>query len=242
MTTTHAEHQQDHGHHEPPEVVDGRQRLAIWLFIGGDVVGLAALSFTYLYLRGTNTGGHWLNVLGYASNGHSSDWFQNQINNNPNFAAPTLQHESPLTAGLTWLITLVVVAAAAVLWAGEGRLKKVATGHKSYATFALVATLAIVAATIFQIIQVRHVPEYFYWKNDAQLFVYTGYGSGILALGISSVIHFIITALLGIGLTIRASRGVITQTKWYQARLVRYFFVWMAVSSVVSSIIMTSFH
>jgi len=113
---------------------------------------------------------------------------------------------------------------------------------KNNATFALVATLAIVAATIFQIIQVRHVPEYFYWKNDAQLFVYTGYGSGILALGISSVIHFIITALLGIGLTIRASRGVITQTKWYQARLVRYFFVWMAVSSVVSSIIMTSFH
>ena len=55
----------EHGHHEPVEVVDRRQRMAVWLFIGGDIVTLSAMLFTYLYLRGTNTGGHWMSMVGY---------------------------------------------------------------------------------------------------------------------------------------------------------------------------------
>jgi heme/copper-type cytochrome/quinol oxidase subunit 3 len=236
----HESHTENHGHHEPPEIVDGRQRLAVWLFIGGDLVGLAALLFTYLYLRGTNTGGHWLSVLGYPSGGHSSDWFQNQINNNANFPAPALQHEGLLSPSLSWLIAAVAVASAAVLWFGEGRLRK-GGGSNGFSTASLVATLGIVAAAILQIIQIRHVPQFFYWKNDAQLFVFTGYGSAMLALGVSAIIHFFVTALLGLGVTIRSSRGVISSQKWFQARLVRFFFVWIAVSTVLATLIETTF-
>jgi heme/copper-type cytochrome/quinol oxidase subunit 3 len=240
MTTTHDTHLESQGHHEPPEVVDGRQRLAVWLFIGGDLVGLGALLFTYLYLRGTNTGSHWLSVTGYLSGGHSSDWFMDQINNNPNFPAPTLLHEATLSATLPWIIAAVVVASAALLWMGESQLRK---GHKSqtFSSWAQLATLGIIAAAVLQVIQIRHVPQYFYSKNDSMLFVYTGYGSAILALGVSAIIHFIITALLGLGVSIRAARGVISSQSWFQARLVRFFFVWMAVSTVIITLVVTTF-
>jgi len=47
-------------------------------------------------------------------------------------------------------------------------------------------------------------------------------------------------AFLGLGLTIRAARGVINGTKWYQARLVRLFWVWVAISAVIGSAVTTT--
>ena len=63
MSSDTIEHEASHGHHEAPEVVEGRQRLGIWLFIVGDVIMLASFLFTYLYLRGTNTQKGWMAYL-----------------------------------------------------------------------------------------------------------------------------------------------------------------------------------
>ena len=63
-------------HHEAPEIVDHRQRLGIWLFIGGDVVTTGALIFTYLYLRAVNTNGSWMSVVGLPANGRSASTLQ----------------------------------------------------------------------------------------------------------------------------------------------------------------------
>ena len=48
------------GHHEPPDVVGGRQRLGVILLILADVAFVFSLVFTYLYLRQLNTEGGWI--------------------------------------------------------------------------------------------------------------------------------------------------------------------------------------
>jgi heme/copper-type cytochrome/quinol oxidase subunit 3 len=47
-------------HHDPPEVVTGRQVLGVWLFIAGDAVIVGSILFTYMYLRGLNTVQQWM--------------------------------------------------------------------------------------------------------------------------------------------------------------------------------------
>ena len=75
MTTTE-QHHHSAPHHEAPEVVHHRQRLGIWIFIAGDVVSMCALLFTYLYLRGTNTGGHWMSIEGVPARGRTMEQIQ----------------------------------------------------------------------------------------------------------------------------------------------------------------------
>ena len=110
-------HGEDGGHFLEPEVVDRGQRLGVWLFIGGDIIIVSALLFTYLYLRGVNTSGHWMSMLGYQ--GHSYAYYQNAAN----LPAPTLIHVKAMSAGFDWLITAVTVVTAGIIWQGERALR-----------------------------------------------------------------------------------------------------------------------
>ena len=230
MTVTHNEHAES-GHHEAPEVVDGRQRLGIWLFIGGDMISLGALLFTYLYLRGVNSGGHWMSIVGMPSKGITSA--------GPDTFTPTTLVEQPMANGLNWLIVLVVVVSAALMWLGEKRLRASVNGRGAFRGYAAAATVTAVVAIVLQVMQVRNVPQYWIQSNDSALFAYTSYGSVVLAFGISAIIHFVLLVLLGAGLYVRAGRNVLSYEKWYQARLVRFFWVWIAVSTIVSAIVVT---
>jgi len=87
------------GHHEAPEVIHHRQRLGIWIFIAGDVVSMCALLFTYLYLRGTNTGGHWMSIEGVPALGRSMESIQAFLEEGGSMITNV---EAPLSAGLAW--------------------------------------------------------------------------------------------------------------------------------------------
>jgi heme/copper-type cytochrome/quinol oxidase subunit 3 len=239
---THSEHDahgaHDEGHHEPPEVVDGRQRMGIWLFIGGDMIGLSALLFTYLYLRGVDTGGHWMSMLGYT--GHPYSYYYNILDvKGGSLPNPTMIHVSTLSAGLNWIVTLLTVISGAIIWAAERGLRATKNA-KSYSSMAAFATAVTVVAIIFAIIQLRHIPQIFVANNDSQVMAYTSYDSAMMAVAGSAVIHLFILAFLGLGLTIRSARGVINGDKWYQARLVRFFWVWVAISAVIGSAVTTT--
>jgi len=223
------------GHHEAPEVVDGRQRMGIWLFIGGDIITMSALLFTYLYLRGVNTGGHWRSMVGYI--GHSYSYYQNATN----LPAPSLVHVSTLSAGLNWSVSAIVVVSAAIIWAAERGLRA-SKNAKSYSTLAAVATIVTVLAIIFSIVQLRHIPQIYVAVNDSQTMSYTAYDSAMMVIIGSGILHLFILAFLGLGLTIRSARGVINGDKWYQARLVRMFWVWVAISAVIGSLVTTTIH
>jgi len=86
----------------------------------------------------------------------------------------------------------------------------------------------------------RAIPEIFVATNDSQGMAYTAYDSAFMALVGSGLIHLVVLAFLGLGLTVRASRGLITGEKWYQARLIRMFWVWIAISSVVVAAVTTT--
>jgi heme/copper-type cytochrome/quinol oxidase subunit 3 len=224
-------------HHEAPEVIDGRQRLGVWLFIGGDIIIVAALLFTYLYLRGVNTSGHWMSLLGYK--GHSYAYYQNVANSNAGLPAPKLIHIGPMKAGLEWVITLVTVVSAAIVWQAE-RALRASKNAKAYSSMAAFATVVTLVAIVLTIIQLRSIPEVFVATNDSQGMAYTAYDSAYLAIAGSGLIHLVILTFLGLGLSIRSSKGVINGDHWFQARLVRMFWVWIAASSVIVAAVTTT--
>src|ERR1700722_9283659 len=225
------------GHFLAPEIIDGQQRLGVWLFIGGDIIIVAALLFTYLYLRGVNTSGHWMSLLGYQ--GHSYAYYQNVANSNAGLPAPKLIHVGPMSAGLEGVIAIGTVFSAGIVWQAE-RALRATKNAKSYSTMAAIATVITLVAIVLTIIQLRHIPEVFVATNDSQGMAYTAYDSVYLALSGSGLFHLLVLTFLGIGLTVRSRKGLIDGERWFQARLVRFFWVWIAVSSVIVAAVTTT--
>jgi heme/copper-type cytochrome/quinol oxidase subunit 3 len=219
-------HDASGGHFIEPEALDRSQRLGVWLFIGGDIIIVSALLFTYLYLRGVDTSGHWMSLLGLQ--GHSYAYYQNASS----LPAPRLIHVKPMSAGFDWLITAVTVVTAGIIWQGE-RALRATKNAKAFSSAAGLATVVTLVAIVLTVIQLRSIPEIFVSTNDSQGMAYTAYDSAYMALVGSGLVHLVILAFLGLGLMIRASRGRITGDRWYQARLIRMFWVWIAISSVI---------
>jgi heme/copper-type cytochrome/quinol oxidase subunit 3 len=211
--------------------------MAIWLFIGGDIITMSALLFTYLYLRGVNTGGHWMSMMGYQ--GHSYAWYENALNSAAGLPSPTLIHVGTLSAGLNWTVTLLTVLSAAIVWAAEKGLRK-SQNAKAFSSLSWVAVLVTIVAIALTIKQLQHIPSVFVAVNDSQTMSYTAYDSTMMVIIGSALIHLFLLAFLGVGLAIRSARGVINGTKWFQARLVRLFWVWVAVSAVIVSAVTTT--
>jgi heme/copper-type cytochrome/quinol oxidase subunit 3 len=234
----HDAHGHDDAHHDSPEKVDGRERLGVWLFIGADVVTVAALLFTYLYLRGVDTSGHWMSMWGYQGSLHTYSYWLNAAGNGT-LKAPTLIHVGTVSAGLQWLVAAVTVVSAGLLWVGEKSLRS-KKNAKSFSATALVAAILPIVGIIFAAVLLKDLPQIFVSVNDSNTMSYTTYDSAMMALLSSTIFHLAILAFLGLGLSIRAARGVISGDRWYQVRLVRFFWVWVAVSSVVATLITTT--
>jgi heme/copper-type cytochrome/quinol oxidase subunit 3 len=226
------------GHHEDPEKVDGRQRLGVWLFIGADVITVAALLFTYLYLRGVDTGNHWMTMLGYPGHLHTYQEWENLLNAGT-LKNPTNVYVGTLSAGLQWLTAALTVVSAAVLWFGEKGLRATKNA-KAFSPVAIVAMVLTLAGVVVCAIQLKDIPQIFVPANDSITMSYTTYDSAMMAIIGSTLGHLILLAFLGLGLAIRSARGVISGDKWYQVRLVRYFWVWVAISAIVTTLITTT--
>ena len=102
------------------------------------------------------------------------------------------------------------------------------------------AIITLVAIVICGDSVERHSPDLRRRQRLDQGMSYTAYDSAMMAIIGSTIGHLAILAFLGIGLAIRSARGVISGDKWYQVRLVRYFWVWVAISSIVVTLITTT--
>jgi heme/copper-type cytochrome/quinol oxidase subunit 3 len=231
-------HGHDEGQHDSPEKVDGRERLGVWLFIGADVVTVGALLFTYLYLRAVDTSGHWMNMWGYKGSLHTYEWWSNAALAGT-LKNPTLIHVGTVSAGLQWLVAALTVVSAGVLWMGEKGLRA-NKNAKSFSATALVAALIPLVGIVVAAILLGDLPQIFVQINDSITMSYTTYDSAMMAILASTIFHLAILTFLGLGLSIRAARGVVSGDRWYQVRLVRYFWVWVAISSVVGTLITTT--
>jgi heme/copper-type cytochrome/quinol oxidase subunit 3 len=235
MTTTE-QHHEGLSHHEAPEVVHHRQRLGIWIFIAGDVVSMCALLFTYLYLRGTNTGGHWMSIEGVPARGRTMEQIQAFLEEG---GSMVVNHESPLSRGLAWSIAAVVVASATALWWGE-RTYRSRGDRSSLRVGTSGALLLTVTSLALIVMQLRSVPQYWRTEADSQLFIYSAYGSSMLAIGLSALIHGTILVFLGLGILRRTSRSSSAATLGSHATLVRMFWVWVALSTVIITTVVTT--
>ena len=213
------------GHHESPEKVDARQRLGVWLFIGADVVTLAALLFTYLYLRGVNTDGHWMNLVGYKGSLHTYAYWWNAAENGA-LKAPTTIYSPLISTGLQWLLAGLTVVSAVVLWLGEKGLRATKNA-KAFSPMAMLAVLITLGGIVVAAILLADIPQIFVSVNDSNTMSYTTYDSAMMAILGSTIGHLALLAFLGLGLAIRSARGVISGDKWHQVRLVRFFWVWL---------------
>ncbi len=231
-------HGHGEAHHDPPEKVDGRERLGVWLFIGADVVTVGALLFTYLYLRAVDTSGHWMSMWGYKGSLHTYQYWDNAASNGT-LKNPTLIHVGTVSSGMQWLVCALTVVSAAVIWYGEKGLRT-NKNAKSFSSLAILATVIALIGIVFSAVLLHGLPQIFVAINDSLTMSYTTYDSAMLAILSSTIFHLAVLAFLGLGLAIRAARGVVSGDRWYQVRLVRFFWVWVAISSVVATLITTT--
>jgi hypothetical protein len=103
-----------------------------------------------------------------------------------------------------------------------------------------VAALIPLAGIVVAAVLLGDLPQIFVAINDSLTMSYTTYDSAMMAILASTIFHLAVLSFLGLGLAIRSARGAVNGDRWYQVRLVRFFWVWVAVSSVVSTLITTT--
>lgn len=207
MTTTHAVEAHE-GHGASAEVVDGRNRMGLYLFIVGDAVIVGSILFTYLYLRALHT---------------SHDWRPTGV--------------VPVSWVLNWGVVLFAALGAWVLWRGEEGLRERGRPITAVAGGAIVLALA---GLVLQVIQMRGIPQPYSAAvsgGSGGTWVRGTYDSTMLVIGGLGVAHFAVLAFFGLALALRSRRGVVSSTNWHHVRLVRIYWVWVALSMLVTVLI-----
>jgi heme/copper-type cytochrome/quinol oxidase subunit 3 len=236
ITTTDNEHANgdDHGHgpavegaenpggqHESAFQRDQKERLALWLLIGGDALFLILELFTWFYLRALNTNGMWNGAQCTKAN-PCTDGLGNPI-----------VHQ--ITRADPWysvVVAVLAVLAAAFVWMTESSAKKGA-GRRAVSGSAGLAFVFLVAAVAVQIYQFQKLP--FTTIDGAYASTYEFF------MG-SSLAHLIMLVFVVLGLWIRSGKGRYEGATWYRVRLIRYFTVWIAVSVVVLALVGSLFY
>jgi hypothetical protein len=200
------------GEHETAFKRDQKERLMLWLLIGGDALFLILELFTWFYLRTLNVNGLWNGAKCSKAN-PCTDGLGNPI------TAPI--HKADPKHAI--IIAICTVLAAAFVWLAESAAKRDA-GKRSVSTMAGVAYLFMLVAIGWQIYQFQVLP---FTTIDG------GYASTYEFFMGSTLAHLILLAFIGLGLWIRASKGRYSGATWYRVRLIRFFAVWIALSTVI---------
>lgn len=222
-TTEHAEAHahDDHGgggHHETHEARDQKERLALWLFIGGDLVFLLLELFTWFYLKALNTGDMW-RCAGCTAAHPGTDGLGNPITHQIATANPAY----------TLTIAGLAVIAALGLWGVESGVRN---HEKSKAGgYGALSVVVLLAAIVVQCLQYGKLP---FTTIDG------AYASTFEFFMGSTLAHLILLAFLALGVWNNARKGNY-DNRWYRTRLVRIFGAWIAISACILAIVMSAF-
>ncbi len=202
---------------EPITTIARRARLGLWLLIVADVAGTIALVISYSYLWSLNVNGGWAPP--------GATLTANQTNS----TLPT----TPSTATFAvewpfWAILFVVVVATALMWFGYRSARS--GNHAGLMVGAGLSFLVTVAALIFQWIQMSTFP---FDAGDG------AYASAVLLLCASNIFHLFLLLFIGMGIFMRARKGLIDKTNWYQAQLLSYYMTWVCIAFLLGAILTT---
>ncbi len=200
------------GEHETPFKRDQKERLLIWLLIGGDLLFMILEIFTWFYLRALNTEGMW-NGAACTKASPCTDGLGNPI------TAPITRADPKHAI----IIACLTVIGAAFVWVTESAARK-GSGKRAVSGFAGLALVFFLAAVGWQIYQFQVLP--FTTIDGAYASTYEFFMGSTLA-------HLILLTFIVLGLWIRAGKGRYEGGTWYRIRIIRFFAVWIAVSSVI---------
>jgi fumarate reductase subunit D len=208
------------GHHESREQRHFKERLALWLLIGGDLVFLLMELFFWFYLRALNTNGMWRGAACSKAN-PCTDGLGNPITNEVAKANPAY----------TLIIAGLVVIAALVIWRTEVASRNQEKRGVISGTAAL-GLVFLLAAVVVQCIQFGKLPfTTIDWSYASTFIFFMG----------STLGHLLLLSFLIFAVWNRARRGKYDGGHWYQVRVNRVFAVWIAISTCVLALVMVLF-
>jgi heme/copper-type cytochrome/quinol oxidase subunit 3 len=208
------------GHHETREQRHFKERLAVWLFIGGDLVFLLMELFFWFYLRALNTNGLWRGAACSKAN-PCTDGLGNPITSEIAKANPAY----------TLSIAGLVVIAALLIWQVEVSARNQAKRGVISGGAAL-GLVVLLAAVVVQCYQFGQLP---FTTIDGS------YASSFIFFMGSTLGHMLLLSFLIFAMWNRARLGKYDGGHWYQIRVMRIFTVWIAISTCVLAIVMVVF-
>ncbi|HEX3793046.1 MAG TPA: hypothetical protein VHV57_00955 [Acidimicrobiales bacterium] len=208
------------GHHESREQRHFKERLALWLLIGGDLVFLLMELFFWFYLRALNTNGMWRGSACSKAN-PCTDGLGNPITSEVAKANPAY----------TLIIAGLVVLAALVIWRAEVASRNQEKRGVISGTAAL-GLVFLLAAVVVQCLQFGKLP---FTTIDGS------YASTFIFFMGSTLGHLLLLSFLIFAVWNRARRGKYDGGHWYQVRVNRVFAVWIAISTCVLALVMVLF-
>lgn len=226
MTMTAAEHGDVHqegdggGHHESAESRDRKERLALWLFIGGDAIFLLLELFAWFYLRALNVDGMWRGAACTTAN-PCTNGIGNPLTGEVPKASPTY----------TIIIAVLAVAAALIMVAVE-RAAMRREPRSLVGGLSVLALVALVAALVVQSYQFTTLPFATIDGTYASMFEFF--------MG-STLAHLAILTFVLFGVWNRIRLGRYAEGRWHRIRLVRFFAVWIAASVCILALVMSLF-
>jgi heme/copper-type cytochrome/quinol oxidase subunit 3 len=208
------------GHHETREQRHFKERLAVWLFIGGDLVFLLMELFFWFYLRALNTNGMWRGAACSKAN-PCTDGLGNPITSEIAKANPAY----------TLSIAGLVVIAALIIWQVEVSARSQAK-RGVISGVAAVGLVVLLAAVVVQCLQFGKLP---FTTIDGS------YASSFIFFMGSTLGHLLLLSFIIFAMWNRARIGKYDGGHWYQIRVMRIFTVWIAISTCVLALVMVLF-
>ena len=202
---------------EPISTIARRGRVGLWFMIVADVAGTIALVVSYTYLWSLNVNGSW------APPGATLTASQTNTSLPSKPPVASFAAEWPF-----WGIFLVVVAATVLMWIGYRSARR--GSHPGLIAGAGLSFLVTIAAMIFQWIQISTFP---FDAGDG------AYASAVLLLCASNIFHLFLLLFIGLGIFMRARKGLINKTNWYQAQAASYYMTWVCIAFIIGAILTT---
>jgi fumarate reductase subunit D len=194
--------------------------LAVWLFIGGDLVFLLMELFFWFYLRALNTNGMWRGAACSKAN-PCTDGLGNPITSEIAKANPAY----------TLSIAGLVVIAALIIWQVEVSARSQAK-RGVISGVAAVGLVVLLAAVVVQCLQFGKLP---FTTIDGS------YASSFIFFMGSTLGHLLLLSFIIFAMWNRARIGKYDGGHWYQIRVMRIFTVWIAISTCVLALVMVLF-
>ena len=208
------------GLHETAEQRDHKERLALWLFIGGDALFLILELFTWFYLRALNVNGLWRGTACSKAN-PCTDGLGN----------PITQAIPKANGWYSVGVAVLLIVAALLIWAAErsARNRDSRSVIGGVTGLAVVALLAAIALGFYQFQALPFTTIDGVYASTYEFF-----------MG-ATLVHAILLSFIGFGLWNRARMGRYEDGKWYRVRVIRIFAAWIAISASILALVSTFF-